>query len=164
MVEDHRPIQDFVIFRLLDEHYGLPLQNVSEIVRMVAITTVPKSPDWLSGVINVRGRVVPVVDLSTRLGLPFRAPQLNTPIVIVQVKERFVGFIVDQADEVVSLSPELITPPDELTIKARPVKAFARQGDQLIVILDPPRLTAGTERFSSETAPRGKDELTKSTT
>ncbi len=152
----------FVVFWLHEGNYGLPLENVSEVVRMVAITKVPKAPAWLPGVINVRGRVVPLVDLRSRLGLPAQSPELNTPIIVVQVKERVVGLIADRVEEVISLPPEAITPPDELTIKARPIKAIARQGSQLVLILDLPRLTAGTEKFSTEGVPREKHEVPSS--
>ncbi len=158
MAEVDRSIQMFVVFWLQEGIYGLPLENVSEVVRMVAITKVPKAPAWLPGVINVRGRVVPVVDLRARLGMRVLAPVLNTPIIVVQVKERRVGLIVDRTDEVITLVPDAITPPDELTKKARPVKSISRQDDRLILILDLPRLTAGTEKFSTEEMPKEKHE------
>jgi purine-binding chemotaxis protein CheW len=152
----------FVVFRLHEGSYGLPLENVSEVVRMVAITSVPRAPEWLLGVINVRGRVVPIIDLRLRLGLSPRTAELNTPVIVVQVKGRIVGLVVDRTEEVISLPPEAITPPDDLTVRARPVQAVANRNGELILILDLPRVVAGTEHFSTEPMPKGKHEPSKS--
>lgn len=131
-------------------YYGLPLENINEVLRMVAITKVPKSPSWLTGVINVRGQITPVIDLRDRLGLPVCTPGLNTPIVIIQSKKRIVGLIIDQTGDVTSLPSQLISPPDQLTKKAKPVKAFCQLDDHPVIILDIQRLASGTEKYAME--------------
>lgn len=149
MSDAQQSSQQYVVFRLDQGMYALRVENVVEVLRMVAITTVPKAPAWLSGVINLRGRVVPVIDLRARIGLPVMAPGLTNPILIVDVKGRIVGLIADGIEEVASLPASAITRLAELTMRARPVAAIARLNDRLILIFDLPRLTAGVEKFSS---------------
>jgi purine-binding chemotaxis protein CheW len=160
MSDDQQSSQQYVVFRLDQGMYALRVENVVEVLRMVAITAVPKAPAWLSGVINLRGRVVPVIDLRARIGLPVTAPGLTNPILIVDVKGRIVGLIADRIEEVAALPASAITRLAELTVRARPVAAIARFNDRLILIFDLPRLTAGVEKFSSpEDLTKEKHEL-----
>lgn len=153
MLDDNQTIMEYLIFQIDQAFYGLSLENVKEVVLMVEITRVPRAPAWLSGVVNVRGHITPIVDLRSRLGLSVCPPKLNTPIIITENKERTVGFIIDQVCEVIALPAQIIIPPDELTKKARPVKAISHMDDRLIIILDLVRLMAGTERFNTEIQP-----------
>jgi purine-binding chemotaxis protein CheW len=130
-----------VVFRLQDRQYAFPLATVEEVLRMVAITEVPESPDWIAGVINLRGRTVPVVDLRTRLGLPPRAPSLDTAIVVTESLLRgSVAFLADEIIDVISVPAESIDRVDELTGTAQPVYAMARNDERLIGILAVGRL------------------------
>lgn len=111
---------------------------------MVAITEVPESPQWLAGVINLRGRTVPVIDLRTRLGMARRAPDLDTAIVVAEAASRGpVGFIADEVIDVLTLPAASVDPVDELAGEAHPVSAVARNEERLVVILDPKRLAGG---------------------
>lgn len=133
-----------VVFRLEDRKYGLEVQHVGEIVPMVALAPVPEAPPWLEGVLNLRGRVVPVVNLRVRFGLPRREPGLETPIMIAIAGERTAGFIVDAVDEVLSLPSSSLSPPGEL-VDPGSVTAVAVAGDGLILVVNPEPLIAASE-------------------
>jgi purine-binding chemotaxis protein CheW len=138
-----RSASQVVVFGLQDRQYAFAIATVTEILRMVAITEVPESPEWLTGVINLRGRTVPVIDLRTRLGLSRRAPRRDTAILVVECAARPVGFIADEVVEIVALPTASVDSVDELAGETHPVSAVARQEERLIVILDPDRLADG---------------------
>ena len=147
--DDGLPLRQLLAFRVHDGLFALPLETVTEVMRMVAVTAVPDCPVWLAGVINLRGSVVPIVDLRSRLGLEIRAARLTSRIIVVDVSGQAVGLVVDSTTEVVSVPQESVTRPDELTGQARPVEAIARHGDQLVPILDLRRIASGLERFGA---------------
>lgn len=147
MREPVEGLAELVVFRLEGREYAFPVEHVDEILRMVALTPVPEAPPWLSGVINLRGQVVPVVDLRMRLGLPRQVPGLSTPIMVVRAGGRVAGLIVDAVDEVLALPPGSIGPPDDLVDPARSVVAAASDGDRMVLVLDAGHLIAGSERL-----------------
>lgn len=142
-------LTELVVFRLEGREYALPVACVREVLLMVALTPVPEAPPWFRGIINLRGQVLPVLDLRGRLGLSHQAPGLNTPIVVVQTGGRMAGLIVDAVDEVLALPAGSIGPPDELVEPARSVAAFAGAGDRMILVLDAGYLIADSERLVS---------------
>jgi purine-binding chemotaxis protein CheW len=142
MPEETWTLTQLLVFRLQAREYALPIELVSEVLRMVAITPVPDAPAWLPGVINLRGRVVLVMDLRARLGLPPLTPSLNTPIIVAEADGRMVGLLADAVIEVLTLPDEAIEPPAALAGSAHPISAIARAGDRLILIFDLSRLSA----------------------
>lgn len=102
----------YLTFSLSEEVYGLPILKVHEIIGMMAITKVPKSPDYLKGVVNLRGRIIPIVDLRQKFKMPHLAYGERTCIIVVDVKLReknlFIGVVVDTVLEVVSFEPRTI--------------------------------------------------------
>jgi purine-binding chemotaxis protein CheW len=150
MPELNQAPRQFVVFQLLENNYALPVEKVIEVLRMVAVTPLPEAPDWLYGVLNLRGRVIPIMDLRVRLGLPFQIPGLNTPIIVIEAEERPVGLLVDAMREVLTLPEEAITLPDKLANQIHPVKAIARAGGYLALILDLDSLTDGTKSLKIE--------------
>jgi purine-binding chemotaxis protein CheW len=129
-------------FRLDGREHGLSVADVVEVVRMVEITPLPEGPRWVAGVLNYRGRVIPVIDLRARLGLPCRAPSLSTPLIVVDAGPRLAALLVDEADEVLALSADEVQPPDPVAAACPAVTALARPGKRLIVLLDAARLGA----------------------
>ena len=140
--------QSWVIFRLAEQEYALPLERVGEVLRMVAITPLPEAPAWLAGVINLRGRVIPVIDLRLRLGLPPRALGLNTPIIVVEHGGRQMGLIADAAVEVLERPAEPDAVPAELAGAALLVTAIIRAGARLITVLDLAPLSASAGQLA----------------
>jgi len=136
MITDSAGLTQLIVFRLAGREYALPVRSVAEVLRMVALTPVPEAPAWLAGMLNLRGRIIPVVDLRTRLGLPAQAIDVNTPIIVAQTTDRVLGLIADEMTEVVGLPLDAIQPPDLLAGAGHAVTAMARAGGRLLLILD----------------------------
>ena len=136
-----------VVFRIEKSEYALPVGNVGEILRMVAIAPVPKAPEWLPGVINLRGKVIPVINLRNRLGLPTQEVGLNTPIIVAEHEGQMVGLIADSVTELLTVPLDSVEPPDELAGHGNTVEAVARAGERLILIFDLERVCAGSEKL-----------------
>lgn len=135
------PLQ-IVLFRLVDRGFAFPLSDVVEILPMAAITRVPESPHWLQGVIDLRGRTLPVIDLRARLDYPAAEVDPHAAIVVAKPQAREpVGFIVDRVLDIVTLPPSAVDPADAFGGGDHPVQAIAREGD-MILILDVNRLAA----------------------
>jgi purine-binding chemotaxis protein CheW len=107
---------------------------------MVAITPMPEAPPWFLGLINLRGRVIPVLDLRARLALPPLAPSLDTPIIVAEHGGRTLGLVADAALEVLSIPATAIEQADVPGSQTRPISAIARNDDRLILLLDLERL------------------------
>ena len=112
---------------------------------MVALTPVPQAPAWLAGVINLRGHVIPVMDLRARLNLSRQSPGLNTRIIVVALGDRMIGLLADEVVEVLTRPEESIEPPDTLTRTADVVSAILRAEARLITVLDLERVIDVTE-------------------
>ncbi len=137
-----------VICHLDDRAFALPVAQVTQVLRMVALTPVPDTPAWLPGLINLRGQVVPVIDLRTRVGLSPRSPRLSTRILIAQIDDVLVGLIADTVSQVVALpSPEIATPTSAGEASDL-VSGIARLDGRLIPILNLPRLIADAAKFT----------------
>jgi purine-binding chemotaxis protein CheW len=120
------------------ETFGLPIAMVREIVRVPEITAVPNAPDYIEGVINLRGRIIPVVDLRKRFGEP--APQTNKKnrIVVVEMEDRLVGLIVNSASEVLKIPPSEIEAPKNLFQEGELdyVTGVGKLSGRLVILLD----------------------------
>lgn len=129
-------------FMLSDEQYALDILEIKEIVRLHTITMVPRSPPWLKGIVTLRGVIVPIFDLRSRLGLAQIEYGPETRIVVVYRGEEFAGLIVDSITQVMRLPVEAIEPPPQ-TIgqgEADYLRGVARYRDQLVILLNLPRV------------------------
>lgn len=127
-----------VVFDLASEHYGVDIGDVREIMRMQPITRVPGAPAFVEGVINLRGNVVPVLDLRKRLELTVSDQTKDSRIVVVFISGRDVGVIVDAVSEVLRIPLTSIEPPSSIVTKAESdcLKGIAKLEDKLIILLD----------------------------
>ncbi|MFS0727862.1 chemotaxis protein CheW [Paenibacillus sp. 1P07SE] len=128
-----------IVFALASEEYGIEVDKVRTIERMMPITRVPKTLDFIKGVINLRGVVIPVIDMRGRFGLSETEPTENSRIIIVAVNELEVGFIVDAANDVIDIDSDTIDSPPEVVggIKAKYLRGVAKLGDgRLLVMLN----------------------------
>lgn len=128
-----------IVFKLDSEEYGIEVEKVQTIERMMPITRVPKTYSFIKGVINLRGVVIPVIDLRGRFGLKEGEHTDQTRIIIVAVNDIEVGFIVDSANDVIDLNRDTIdTPPDVVGgIKAKYLDGVAKIGeDRLLIMLN----------------------------
>jgi purine-binding chemotaxis protein CheW len=128
-----------IVFALGEEQYGIEVDKVRTIERMQPITRVPKAPGFIKGVINLRGVVIPVLDLRGRFGLEETVATDNSRIIIVAANELEVGFIVDSANDVIDIDSDTIDSPPEVVggIKAKYLHGIAKIGEkQLLVMLN----------------------------
>ncbi|HJU00276.1 MAG TPA: chemotaxis protein CheW [Actinomycetes bacterium] len=132
--------RQLVVLRLGDREYGLATEVVVQVLRMVAVRPVPESPPWIAGVVNLRGRTTPMVDLRRRLGLPARAPGPADHIVVVRSGDATLGLIVDAVLEVLEVGQGEVEPPADAAGPGGVIAAVARAGDRLILVLDVDRL------------------------
>ena len=132
-------LSQYVLFRLGPEEYGLPISKVSSVIRFEPATPVPRAPASVDGVINLRGRVIPVVNLSEKLfGTEFNPTPLSR-IVVAEGEAGLVGLAVDAASEVISIDPDEIMPPPETVLTTETAEAFegvAKCDERLIILLD----------------------------
>lgn len=126
-----------IVFALAHEEYGIEVERVKTIERMLPITRVPKTPAFIKGVINLRGVVVPVLDLRGRFGLSTVEPTENARIIIVAAAGLEVGFIVDSANDVIDIEEDAIEQPPEVVggIKAKYLRGVAKLGDNRLLIM-----------------------------
>ncbi len=128
----------FLTFYLQDEIYGVNIFDVKEIIAMMKTTPVPKTPKFIKGVMNLRGNIIPVVDMRIKFDMPEVEPQMYTAIVIVTIEGKNIGFIVDKVEEVVNVEDENISPPPEFgsQIDTKFIRNMARQKNKVVMILD----------------------------
>lgn len=135
-------INQYLTFVLDDGHFGLSIDSVQEVLELMPITKVPRTPEHMLGVTNVRGQAVPVIDLRLRFGLNAREQTVDTCIVIVELtvggESMTLGALVDGVEEVMDLDPGRIEPAPKLgsAIDTRFIKGIARQEDRFIILLD----------------------------
>ncbi|MGI9951235.1 chemotaxis protein CheW [Moorellaceae bacterium AZ2] len=140
-------MEQLVVFQLAGETYGVDIAHVHEIIRLQPITEVPRTPDFVEGVINLRGRIIPVIDLHKRFGLPAAEASNNTRIMVVEVKGITVGMIVDAVSEVLRLPEENIEPPPPIIqgVDVAYLRGVGKWGDKLIILLDLDRVLRESE-------------------
>jgi purine-binding chemotaxis protein CheW len=125
-------------FRIGRETFGVPIDMVHEIVRVPEITSVPDAPDFIEGVINLRGKIISIVDLRKRFGEKEITPSKKNRILVAEVEGRMVGLIVDAASEVLKLPAEEVAPPPD-TFKEGElnyVTGVGKSKDRLIILIE----------------------------
>lgn len=128
----------FLTFVLGAETYALDIRHVREIIGMQKITTVPDVPSYIKGVINLRGKVIPVMDVRVRFRLPVRDYDDRTCIIVIHVREWSVGLVVDRVSEVLDIPPQQIEPPPRVggATSARFLEGMGKVGDQVRLVLN----------------------------
>lgn len=137
------PAERLLVVRVEDSEYALHLDGVREILRMVALSELPDAPAWIAGALNLRGVVIPVVDLRARLGLPPVTAGLRTPIVVAEREAGPVGLIADEVVELLTVPATAVSSADGLTAGRTLVTAVARAGDRTLPVISADELLAG---------------------
>lgn len=134
--------QRLVVFRLAGDDYAVPIAGVHTVEKLMPITRVPRAPQFVDGVINLRGEVVPVVNLRRRLDLPEKAADENTHIVVVLAGEQLVGLLVDEISHVLSLPHDAIQPAAQVVGEENRnyISGVGKWEDRMIVLVDLERL------------------------
>ncbi len=138
MSEMGNQIIQLVSFKLGKEEFGVDILKVHEINRMLEVTEMPNSPDFVEGIVNLRGRIIPVLDLKKRLHLPTKEHDNSTRIIVVELNGKTVGFIVDEVSEVLRIESNITEPPPEMVagIESDYITAVAKLEDRLLILLD----------------------------
>ncbi|HEY2420065.1 MAG TPA: chemotaxis protein CheW [Neobacillus sp.] len=128
----------YLTFTLGNEHYGLEIKHVTEIIGIQEITMVPELPEYIKGIINLRGQIIPVMDVRLRFRKPFREYNDRTCVIVVDIKSVSVGLIVDAVSEVLSIQDEEVVPPPDVTrgFSNRYIKGIGKVGNEVKLILD----------------------------
>lgn len=142
--------QQLVVFELANEHYGLDISAVEGIIKMQAITKMPQAPSFVEGVTNLRGTVVPVIDLRKRFMLPVMEHTKDTRIVVVYMEKTKIGMIVDGVSEVLRIPEEAIepTPPMVSTVNTAFIRGIAKLEGRLVTLLDLSKVLTSDEQVS----------------
>jgi purine-binding chemotaxis protein CheW len=129
--------EQLVVFELAHEYYGVDISHVQEIDRMAEITTIPEAPPFVEGVINLRGHVIPIMDLRSRFGLPRAEVTPLTRIVVAGTGDQWVGMIVDAVSEVLRVPSEAIDPPSSMVMTGNSgfMRGIAKLEGRLIIVL-----------------------------
>ncbi len=142
--------RQLVSFRLGDEEYAVDILRVQEIIRPTRITPVPNSPEFVEGVLNLRGKVIPVINLRLRLGLPDSASSKQSRIVVTDLPPNTLGFMVDAVSEVIRVPLDRIDPPPAGAMGQVDsyVQGVAKLDGRLLMILELARLVTGEDVIS----------------
>ena len=148
-----------VIFRLREEEFGIEINSVLEISRMLEITYLPQTTSFIEGVVNLRGQVIPVVDLGKRFGFKTQAPVTKAArIIVVEISRETLGLLVDEVPEVIRISETEIKPPPDViqnNEKQDYIKGVAKLGERLVVVLDLAKVLSPEECVVTQKAVNG---------
>ena len=139
-----------VSFMLADEEYGVEVLKVREIIRMPTITRMPNTPQHIEGIINLRGKVIPIISMRKRFGLMENENNANTRIIIMDVAGALTGFIVDAVSEVIRIHSSEIQPPPSMVMSGGIGQEFItgvfNHAERLLIIMDVDRMFSEDER------------------
>jgi purine-binding chemotaxis protein CheW len=140
--------EQVVVLELAGEAYGVEIGRVQEIIRMQPVTRVPNGPPCFEGVTNLRGRVIPVLDLRKRFGLEPTPPTRRSRIVVAELGQHTVGLVVDAVSEVLRVPASAVEPPSALvtTADSAYLRGVAKLDERLVLLLDLARILTPTER------------------
>ncbi|TXJ46815.1 chemotaxis protein CheW [Brachyspira pilosicoli] len=138
---------NLVTFKLGNNEYAIDIMQAKEIIKMEKITLIPNAPDYVEGVINLRGNIIPIVDLKKRFNLEENDGEKNTGIIIVKIDDVDMGIIIDAISKVVSIVTSNIQPPPPMLsgIGQKYIKGVAKLEDKLLVVLDLEKLIVGDD-------------------
>ena len=144
--------RQLILFELGSTLYGINIENVSEINKLEEITPLPKAPQFIEGIINLRGNVVPVIDLRKRFGMKTAERSKKSKIIVLIIGKRLFGIIVDSVFEVVSLSSDNIEPSLPLAsgLKAEFIESIGKYNEKLIIILEIENIIKSSEVIKIE--------------
>ncbi len=164
-VEGISETDQFLTFKLDEEVFALDIVKVREVLDFTSVTKVPQTPEFMRGVINLRGSVVPVVDMRLKFGLPGTQKTVNTCIIIVEIsmggETTVLGALADSVQEVLDLEPDQIEPAPKIGTKLRTefIKGMGKHGEEFIIILDIDKVFSSDELLEVNTGVKVEDEV-----
>lgn len=139
---DEGEILELLAFRLSTEEYALEIRMIKEIIKPQEVTRVPRVPVMMKGVISLRGAIIPILDLRTRLGLAEAVPTRKTRFLVLAVEEDLCGLVVDEVTEVIRVTQSELEPPPQVMggAEGEYIRGVVRVKDRLIILLEPQRV------------------------
>jgi purine-binding chemotaxis protein CheW len=136
-----------VSFKIDDAEFGVDILRVQEINKMMELTVVPNTPAFIEGVVNLRGRIIPVINLRSRLGLNVKEYDSETRIIVVDLNDKTIGFIVDEVKEVLRIPKSITEQPPEIVsgVDAEYITAIGKLKDRLLILLDLTKILSNNE-------------------
>lgn len=141
-ISPQQPLLQVVSFRLSNEVYALDILNVQEIIRVLPITHVPRAMDWVQGVINLRGQIIPLLCPARRLHLTVEPITRHSRFIIMRQRDQAIGLIVDEVLEVLRIPPDVLEAPPQHLSHRDFIQAVSKQERGLISVLDPNKVLA----------------------
>lgn len=131
-----------VTFSIGEEEFGVNILKVQEIIRTMDITKVPRAPEFVEGVINLRGKVIPIIDLRNRFGLSSKPEDKDTRIIVIEINNIIVGFVVDAVSEVLRIPAGTVEPPPPVVagVDSDYISGVGKLKERLLIMLDLDRL------------------------
>lgn len=144
---DESNLIQMVTFKIAEEEFGVDILKVQEIIRMMPITKVPNAPSFVEGVINLRGKVIPVIDLRKRFGMQSTKHDSQTRIKVMDISGQTVGFVVDAVCEVLRIKESTIEPPPAVVsgVGSEYMRGVGKLEDRLLILLDLDKLLSENE-------------------
>ena len=138
-VKEAGELRQFISFSVGQEEYGLELLRVKEVIRVRETTWLPKAPSFVKGIINLRGDVIPIIDLRDKFGLESHEDTAQTRVIVVEVEGRLIGMVVDSASQVVRIPLDQIDPPPPVLggLSQELITGVGKLEDKLVILLDP---------------------------
>ncbi|BCS52677.1 chemotaxis protein CheW [Geobacter sp. SVR] len=151
--------QEYVTFTLNDELYAFDALNVQEIIELTGVTKVPHLPSYLKGVINLRGTIIPVVDLKEKFGMQSGEYKKHTCIIVTEFSRGVMGLIVDTVSDILNMSPRDISaaPDFGASINTEFIAGMGKTGDNLVLVLDVDKVLSVDEAIVLEQAIGGQN-------
>jgi purine-binding chemotaxis protein CheW len=136
-----------VTFSIGEEEFGVDILKVQEIIRTMEITKVPRAQDFVEGVINLRGKVIPIIDLRRRFGLDSKNHDKHTRIIVIEINNMIVGFVVDSVSEVLRIPAGTVEPPPPVVagLESEYISGVGKLQDRLLILLDLDKLLSGED-------------------
>ncbi len=149
---DHSKKQDdelmqLVTFSIGEEEFGVDILKVQEIIRTMEITKVPRAQSFVEGVINLRGKVIPIIDLRRRFGLVSKKHDKHTRIIVIEINNMIVGFVVDSVSEVLRIPASTVEPPPPVVagLESEYISGVGKLHDRLLILLDLDKLLSNED-------------------
>jgi purine-binding chemotaxis protein CheW len=146
--DDSGSLLQLVTFTISNEEFGLDILGVQEIIRTMEITRIPRAPKFVEGVINLRGKVIPIIDLRRRFGMESKAHDSQTRIIVVEINAMIIGFVVDSVSEVLRISSSTVEPPPAVVsgIESEYISGVGKLEDRLLILIDLDKLLSDAEK------------------
>lgn len=156
MNSENEETKQYITFKLGDEIFAINVSQVREVLDLTQITKVPTAPNYMKGVVNVRGAAIPVVDMRLKFGLPEAENTVHSRILVLELtldgEQCVLGGIADSVHEVIELDPEQINPPPSIAMrwKSEFIQGMGKRGEQFVILLDIDAVFASDEAILAE--------------